>query len=301
MASKQWYFLLLFLGLTGSLSALAQEVEQENIVEKRTQLAMRMIGHEILLSVGNCESRVLPIEQIDNQYKIPFGTAFSFDPDTIIAVVGRVVQHTQVASDYFVEVRQCGADKMVHAFEIRNARYAGMIPCGGRILPEDCYYLLITILDGFSPYAQPLPPSSDRSALNYVLPILLALVGGGVYWWNKKQPPSPKPQAATAVADLIQIGASQFDKINGQLFFQDQRIELSNKESELLVVLHASANVPIARERILQRVWGDEGDYVGRTLDVFISKLRKKLAVDTSLKIVNIRGVGYKLITNNPQ
>ena len=60
-------------------------------------------------------------------------------------------------------------------------------------------------------------------------------------------------------------------------------------------------NKPIAREDILQRIWGDEGDYVGRTLDVFISKLRKKLAADASLKIVNLRGVGYKLVMDLPK
>jgi len=46
----------------------------------------------------------------------------------------------------------------------------------------------------------------------------------------------------------------------------------------------------------LANVWGDQGDYVGRTLDVFISKLRKKLEADTNVRIVNIRGVGYKLV-----
>jgi len=59
-----------------------------------------------------------------------------------------------------------------------------------------------------------------------------------------------------------------------------------------------AVNTTVEREVILNIVWGDEGDYVGRTLDVFISKLRKKLEVDSSIKIVNIRGVGYKLVTD---
>lgn len=75
---------------------------------------------------------------------------------------------------------------------------------------------------------------------------------------------------------------------------QDQ--ELSNKESELLALLNLNANQAVKRDVILQKIWGDEGDYIGRTLDVFISKLRKKLDGDDSVKIVNIRGVGYKLI-----
>ena len=50
------------------------------------------------------------------------------------------------------------------------------------------------------------------------------------------------------------------------------------------------------REVLLNKVWGDQGDYVGRTLDVFISKLRKKLEADPHVKIVSIRGVGYKMV-----
>ena len=85
------------------------------------------------------------------------------------------------------------------------------------------------------------------------------------------------------------------------LSFEDNRVELSNKEAELLSLLHTYANAPVEREVILQRVWGDEGDYVGRTLDVFISKLRKKLEADASVKIVNIRGIGYKLLMDTPK
>lgn len=52
---------------------------------------------------------------------------------------------------------------------------------------------------------------------------------------------------------------------------------------------------PVEKERILEAVWGDEGNYVGRTLDVFISKLRKKLAIDERIRIINIRGIGCRL------
>ena len=97
---------------------------------------------------------------------------------------------------------------------------------------------------------------------------------------------------------LVPIGASRFDKRNMTINYKGEKIELSSKEAELLTLLHDSANAPIEREVLLQKVWGDDGDYIGRTLDVFISKLRKKLSLDSSMKIVNIRGVGYKLILN---
>ena len=73
-------------------------------------------------------------------------------------------------------------------------------------------------------------------------------------------------------------------------------IELTSKEADLLLLLCDSANTTVERENILKTVWGDEGSYVGRTLDVFISKLRKKLEADETIKILNIRGVGYRLV-----
>ena len=66
----------------------------------------------------------------------------------------------------------------------------------------------------------------------------------------------------------------------------------------MLDLLYANLNQTVNREHILQVVWGDEGGYLGRTLDVFISKLRKKLDADSNLKIVNIRGIGYRMVLN---
>lgn len=95
---------------------------------------------------------------------------------------------------------------------------------------------------------------------------------------------------------MISLGEYHFDKRNTELLIEQQRIELTSKEADLLLLLYNAANTTVERDVILNMVWGDEGDYVGRTLDVFISKLRKKLEFDSKVKIVNIRGVGYKLV-----
>ncbi|NND80098.1 MAG: winged helix-turn-helix transcriptional regulator, partial [Maribacter sp.] len=96
--------------------------------------------------------------------------------------------------------------------------------------------------------------------------------------------------------NLIPLGTYQFDKRNTELIIEHQRIDLTGKEADLLLLLYNEVNTTVEREVLLNMVWGDEGDYVGRTLDVFISKLRKKLEFDSKVKIVNIRGVGYKLV-----
>jgi DNA-binding response OmpR family regulator len=98
----------------------------------------------------------------------------------------------------------------------------------------------------------------------------------------------------------IFIGSHSFDTVNLELELGETKEQLTSKESDLLLLLHRHVNEIVKREEILKSVWGDEGDYVGRTLDVFISKLRKRFQEDQNIKIVNVRGVGYKLIINTP-
>ncbi|PHN08326.1 transcriptional regulator [Flavilitoribacter nigricans DSM 23189 = NBRC 102662] len=263
-----------------------------------------MIGHQLLLCLGDKESRVLPIRKIDERYKISFEREFGMDPDDIAKVINRVMAETQTSTRYLVEVEQCTTEEVVHVLVFGSS---SILPCGGRDLPEDCYSFFITLLDELeavessetaalsSDHPSLGPPETSpgplRSAL-LMVPIFL-LIGFLGYLMRKKDPLPSDP-------NLIPIGASQFDKKNMTLTFDGQTVELSNKETELLLLLHTHANEPVEREILLQKVWGDEGDYVGRTLDVFISKLRKKLEADDHVKIVNIRAVGYKLIVNAP-
>ena len=76
---------------------------------------------------------------------------------------------------------------------------------------------------------------------------------------------------------------------------QTAEISLSKKECELLSIFVDRPNEIIKRDELTKKVWEDNGVFVGRSLDTYISKLRKKLKEDTSIKLVNIHGVGYKL------
>ena len=72
-------------------------------------------------------------------------------------------------------------------------------------------------------------------------------------------------------------------------------INLSKKECELLAIFIAKPNQIIKRDELTKKVWEDNGVFVGRSLDTYISKLRKKLKDDTSIKLTNVHGIGYKL------
>ncbi|MGY8908461.1 MAG: helix-turn-helix domain-containing protein [Flavobacteriales bacterium] len=70
---------------------------------------------------------------------------------------------------------------------------------------------------------------------------------------------------------------------------------MSKKECEILQIFVANPNQIIKREELTKKVWEDHGVFVGRSLDTYISKLRKKLKNDDSIKLTNIHGVGYRL------
>jgi len=75
-----------------------------------------------------------------------------------------------------------------------------------------------------------------------------------------------------------------------------QRYSLTGTEAQLLQVLVRQPNQLVSKQDILQEVWGDSSLYHSRSLDVFISRLRKHLEQDAELKIINVRGRGYKLV-----
>ena len=295
---------LLMIVLTGFVAPYPMAMAQENLQERHNMVAIRMIGHQMLLRSGDKTTLVLPVEKEGDRYKLTFQSPFQFEPDALVGLIDSIVRQTEIANRYLVEVKACETPKVIYSYEMGITAKSDMVPCTGRVQPKACYTLFFTILE---PGTEVLPAQPANATLaasfseapgkfNYftiLLPVI-ALIGSAFLFYLKKkntEPPYENPE-------MITIGTYQFDKRNMKLLVNNDTIELTGKEAELLQLLHASANITIEREVILHAVWGDEGDYAGRTLDVFISKLRKKLEADESLKIVNIRGVGYKLIVN---
>ena len=94
---------------------------------------------------------------------------------------------------------------------------------------------------------------------------------------------------------MITIGSALFDTVNKKLIVNEKSIDLTGTETRLLLIFALSPNEIIEKNRIQKEIWEDEGVIVGRSLDMFISKLRKKLEFDPNIKIVVERGKGYKL------
>ncbi len=98
-------------------------------------------------------------------------------------------------------------------------------------------------------------------------------------------------------SDILHIGNFRFDFPKQKLRFHDeQAVQLTHREAHLLFHLIKNKNQVLDRSIILNKLWGNDDFFNARSMDVFITKLRKKLKQDQSVQILNVRGFGYKLI-----
>ena len=110
----------------------------------------------------------------------------------------------------------------------------------------------------------------------------------------------PAPKEATD----FEIGNYRFNPVTQRLSYTgtdaaphaDTEMELSHRESEILKRLCENRNQVVNTQNVLLDLWGDDSFFNSRSLHVFITKLRHKLAQDDRIRIVNVRGIGYKLI-----
>jgi DNA-binding response OmpR family regulator len=102
-----------------------------------------------------------------------------------------------------------------------------------------------------------------------------------------------------APVEVFQIGQYQFDTTNFLLSKDSSSITLTPKEGALLRLLCLNVNQLITREKALKKIWGSDDYFIGRSMDVFITRLRKYLKDDPEVMIKNIHGTGFKLEVKN--
>lgn len=96
----------------------------------------------------------------------------------------------------------------------------------------------------------------------------------------------------------FKVGRYDFDYTQQMISIGDQHQKLSTKEAELLRLLCLRKNEVLTREEALLNIWHDDNYFNGRSMDVFLSKIRKYLKDDTNVEIINVHGRGYKLLIN---
>jgi hypothetical protein len=267
----------------------------DDSVSSRREILLRRVGHEILLQSGDSVSRVLPVKKIaENEYQISFENELSFQPDSLVNTTRRVLAS---AHDYIVNVLNCGNPSVVYGYAISRDQKDDIISCLGRKQPRACYLVNIKFE----------PKGTNTAKYVYLLGGLALLAFMGFIFLKPGKPRDVLPEDQPASPhdhstrpghqspNMFTLGSVLFDAQNRKLLVNETTIELTGTETRVLLMFALSPNETIERSRLQKEIWEDEGVIVGRSLDMFISKLRKKLEVDPNIKIVVIRGKGYRL------
>lgn len=284
---RKYLFGLILLLVMATVGLALSTGDFDDFAIARREVLLRRIGHELLLQSGDSISRVLPVKKsAENEYQISFENKLSFQTDALVNTTQRWLAKDPFARDYVVTVLNCGNSTVAYGFAISKNKKEDIVSCLGRRQPTACYRINIKF-----------KPEGITTARNkYFLGGLLFLAVVGFIFWRRTKPGRELPKEEHN--KIVTFGSVVFDAQKRQLLINNESIDLTGTETRLLLIFAASPNETIERSRLQKEIWEDEGVVVGRSLDMFISKLRKKLELDPNSNIVVIRSKGYKLEVN---
>ena len=240
----------------------------------RREVLLRRIGHEILLQSGDSTSRVLPVKKIvENEYQISFEKELTFQSDSLVNTTRRLLAKDPLASDYVVNVLKCGNSSVAYGYAISKNKKDDIVACIGRVQPRACYMINIKFK----------PTGISTAKAGYILAGLpfLAFVSFILFRSVKPRRSLPDGQDTSLPGgqdtSMFNLGSVLFDAKSRKLIINEKTIDLTGTETRVLLIFALSPNEIIERSRLQKEIWEDQGVIVGRSLDMFISKLRKKL------------------------
>jgi hypothetical protein len=258
--------------------------EKDGFELAKQELLLRKIGHQLLLTSGDSTSRVLPVKKInENEYQIRFENELTFQTDSLVKIINHALTNDQFSGNYIVNVINCSSKEVIYGYSISKLKKDDIVACSGRKQPKGCYLVDIKFQ----------PSGITASQKGYLISGLSFLAF--VVLLNSRYELRRKKSRSVIGNEYLTIGNTLFDPQKRNLIFGETVTELTSKENKLLLIFAKSLNVIIERNRLQKEIWEDEGVIVGRSLDMFISKLRKKLENDLSLNLKNIHGKGYIL------
>lgn len=275
---------LLFSQFIGS----TQTTDSQRMADK-TNLALRRTAHHLLRATGDSTARIPPVQQ-PNAHTYEVRLARAFDYDQLPALLQESFRVYHITGAYDVAVLDCNRGELQLGYTVSDLIGGKPVPCEGRAINAGCYVLRVT-------FEAPVSPNS-RVGLGLSLALGGLLVGFlFVVWRRAGRVVATETGSPIAKTEPIRFGQSSFDPDRQTLTIGLRHHKLTYREAKLLRLLTHHTNQVLERDAILKSVWGDEGVTVGRSLDVFVSRLRKLLHDDPTVRITAIHGVGYRLET----
>lgn len=282
MSKRVIYSFIVTILLLFSVWIIPKPEEKNDDFSEKAKIILRQIGNELLLSNQDSTSLIMPVLTSEvSVYELSFERELSFYPDSLVSIVKRNFSRSNTSSMYRVEVIQCTDGEVAYSYEVNVDLENTIIPCAGRYIPTQCYTIQFRFLDTHI--------SVFQKKIFWGALIIVGFLCMQLFFRSRSNNQQKEAEIFTA------IGSFRFYSEQNKLVKEATEINLSKKECELLEIFVANPNQIIKREDLTKRVWEDNGVFVGRSLDTYISKLRKKLQEDKTIKIINIHGVGYKL------
>ena len=248
------------------------------------KVSIREIGHKLLLANQDSTSLVLPIKKLEPyKYQLSFEQDLSINPEGLVSIIKNSFQKSGLPQNYRIEVIHCNDNEVAYSYEVKLSQENDIIPCKGRDLPKSCYLINVRFTN--------MPKTNFIDYKLIYIPLLGILMLTAILLFKRKE----KENYRNTDNNYTSIGSFHFYPEQNKLIKASEEISLSRKECELLAIFIAHPNQVIKREELTKKVWEDHGVIVGRSLDTYISKLRNILKEDSSIKISNVHGVGYKL------
>jgi DNA-binding winged helix-turn-helix (wHTH) protein len=280
---RKYLFALILLSFISVICVAFSMTDSDDFDIARREVLLRRIGHEILFQSGDSTSRVLPVKKIaENEYQIRFENELTFQTDSLVNTTQRLLAKDPFARDYVVNVLNCGNSSVAYGYAISKNKKDDIVACIGRRQPVACYMINIKFKSNGITIA------GDQ----YFLGGLSFLAFVGFIFLRSVKPRRTLPK--DEYNKIFTFGSVLFDVQKRQLLINKKNIDLTRTETRLLLIFALAPNETIERSRLQKEIWEDEGVIVGRSLDMFISKLRKKLELDPNINIVVIRSKGYK-------
>lgn len=279
--------LLLVLPVLAWLLPLTSSKNPDGFSAEKVNLALRRTADGLLRAMGDSISRIPAVEQTTaNVWRIRMDQPFGYD--SLPAFLQASLELHGIRRPYEVVVRRCFDETIDLGYHQSDFVQNKEVACQGRDMPEGCHIIELKFLE-------------KDGKVNFwagVPGVFLLLVGGlAGYWVSRRLKTVPTASVPSDDTAWLAFGNSRLDVAGQVLLCGGQRETLTFRETKLLKLFASQPNKLLERDLILQEVWADEGIMVGRSVDVFVSRLRKKLSADASIGIVAVHGVGYRLET----
>lgn len=283
----------LFLVFLSLMSALRPDPEADR---RAHALSLRQIGHDYLSAIGDSTSRIPAVENVEEDiYRLRLSC--DLDYDQLADVTAAVLAKMTIREDYRLTLEDCetGEDFLgsYWANPLGSSSFDPMADaaCTGRDQESRCADFRLAFI---------VPPKTNNSSTKYwFLGVGSFFILGGLLLGRSKafQVAEPEPQPEPSPQTGVQLGADcLFEPKAQQLIIAGVSQELTYREAKLLQHFTDHPNQVLERTAIHDAVWGEEGVIVGRSLDVFVSRLRKKIAGVEAVEIKTVHGVGYQLL-----